>query len=254
MRGPVSYKMFLNWILISYLIKNLFLINTCLRGIFCSRVFSNFQKVWKWILENRTENTQLRRILWGYSEFCAAACLSIRFPRIFKKVKYIAQISHGKRQISFYSNSQLANFSQHKFKDSKGIALNVFGNILNLSALWKLQSILSVCFPAEPWPIIVKNLEKTADDQEQYSRRNCLLIHGLMETRTEDTDEMVLDVVNNKLNIEISQISIDRNHSLEKRKGPCQKPRAVIVKFTRYNDRHHVFTNKKLLTLLNSGF
>ena len=37
----------------------------------------------------------------------------------------------------------------------------------------------------------VKNLEKKADDQEQYSRRNCLLIHGLTETKTEDTDQMV---------------------------------------------------------------
>ena len=62
----------------------------------------------------------------------------------------------------------------------------------------------------------VKNLEKKADDQEQYSRRNCLLIHGLTETKTEDTDEMVLDVINNKLNIEMSQISIDRSHRLEK--------------------------------------
>ena len=86
-----------------------------------------------------------------------------------------------------------------------------------------------------------------ADDQERYSRRNCLLIHGLTETKTEDTDEMVLDVINNKLNIEMSQISIDRSHRLGKRKGPGQKPRAIIVKFTRYKDRHHVFTNKKLL-------
>ena len=37
----------------------------------------------------------------------------------------------------------------------------------------------------------VKNLEKKADDQEQYLCRNFLLIHGLMETKTEDTDEMV---------------------------------------------------------------
>ena len=93
----------------------------------------------------------------------------------------------------------------------------------------------------------VKNLEKKADDQEQYSRRNCLLIHGLTETKTEDTDEMVLDVINNKLNIEMSQISIDRSHRLGKRKGPGQKPRAIIVKFTRYKDRHHVFSKKKLL-------
>ena len=93
----------------------------------------------------------------------------------------------------------------------------------------------------------VKNLQKKAYDQEQYSRRNCLLIHGLTETKTEDTDDMVLDVINDKLNNEISQISIDRSHRLGKRKDPGQKPRAIILKFTRYKDRHHFFTNKKLL-------
>ena len=75
----------------------------------------------------------------------------------------------------------------------------------------------------------VKNLEKKADDQEQYSRRNCLLIHGLDETEIVDTDEMALDVINNKLNIEMSQISIDRSHRLGKRKGPGQKPPAIVV-------------------------
>ena len=68
-----------------------------------------------------------------------------------------------------------------------------------------------------------------------------------METKIEDTDQMVLDVVNNKLNFEMSQIRIDRSHRLGKRKGTGQKPRAIIVKFTRYKDRHHVFRNKKLL-------
>ena len=46
-------------------------------------------------------------------------------------------------------------------------------------------------------------------------------------------DEMVLGIISNKLNIEISQISIDRGHSLGKRKGPGLKPRAIIVKFAR---------------------
>ena len=58
---------------------------------------------------------------------------------------------------------------------------------------------------------------------------------------------MVLDAISNKLNIKMSQISIDRSHRLGKRKGPVQKPQAIIVKFTRYKDRHHVFRNKKLL-------
>ena len=69
----------------------------------------------------------------------------------------------------------------------------------------------------------------------------------MTETKTEDTDEMVLDVINNKLNIEMSQICIDKSHRLRKWKGPGQKPRAVIVKFTRYKNRHHVFRNKELL-------
>ena len=56
---------------------------------------------------------------------------------------------------------------------------------------------------------------------------------------------MVLDVINDKLNMEMSQVSIDRSHRLRKRKG--QKPRVIIVKFTRYKNRNHVFRNKKLL-------
>ena len=56
-----------------------------------------------------------------------------------------------------------------------------------------------------------------------------MLIHGLTETKTEDTDEMVLDVINNKLNIEMSQISVGRSHNLGKRKGPGQKPRAIVM-------------------------
>ena len=78
----------------------------------------------------------------------------------------------------------------------------------------------------------VKNLEKKADDQEQYLRRNFLLIHGLMEPKTEDTDEMVLHIINKKLNIELSQISIDRSYRLGKWKGLGQKAQAIIVKFT----------------------
>ena len=88
----------------------------------------------------------------------------------------------------------------------------------------------------------VKSLEKKTDDQEQYS-----LIHGLNEAKTEDTDEMVLDVINDKLNMEMSLVSIDRSHRLGKWKDPGQKPRAIIVKFTRYKDRHLAFRNKKLL-------
>ena len=59
-----------------------------------------------------------------------------------------------------------------------------------------------------------------------------LLIHGLKETKTKDTDEIVLDVISNKLHIKKPQISIDRSHRLGKQKGPGQKSQAIIVKFT----------------------
>ena len=111
----------------------------------------------------------------------------------------------------------------------------------------KDELINSIQIEVSSLKVEVKNIEKKADDQEQYSRRNCLLIHGLNEKKTEDTDEMVLGVINDKLNMEMSQVSVDRSHRLGKRKGPGQKPRAIIVKFTRYKDRHLVFRNKKLL-------
>ena len=68
-----------------------------------------------------------------------------------------------------------------------------------------------------------------------------------METETEDIGEMALYVISNNLNIEMSQISIDRSQRLGKRKVPGQKPRAIIIKFTRCKDRHHTFRNKKHL-------
>ena len=111
----------------------------------------------------------------------------------------------------------------------------------------KVELIISLQIEVSSLEVEVKNLEKKADDQEQYSHRNCLLIHGLTETKTEDTDEMISDVINKNLIIEMSQIGIDRSPRLGKRKGSGQKPRAVTVKFTRYKDRHHVFRNKKLL-------
>lgn len=45
----------------------------------------------------------------------------------------------------------------------------------------------------------------------------------------------------------MSEIKIDKSNRLEKQKGPGQKLRAVIAKFTRYKDRYHVFRNKKIL-------
>ena len=65
----------------------------------------------------------------------------------------------------------------------------------------------------------VKNIQKKANDREEYSHRSCLLTHGFDDRKTEDTGGRVLYVINYKLNIEVSLTSIDRSHRLEKRTG-----------------------------------
>ena len=54
-----------------------------------------------------------------------------------------------------------------------------------------------------------------------------------METKTEDMDEMILNVINNKLNNKMSQISVNRSHRLGKWKVPGQKPRAKVYTIQR---------------------
>ena len=49
--------------------------------------------------------------------------------------------------------------------------------------------------------------------QEQYSRRNCLLLHGMPESE-EDSNEAVISVCNGKLELNISADDIERSHLL----------------------------------------
>ena len=36
-------------------------------------------------------------------------------------------------------------------------------------------------------------MDRSLDRHEQYSRRNCLLTHGVKENEKEDTDEVVIE-------------------------------------------------------------
>ena len=47
-------------------------------------------------------------------------------------------------------------------------------------------------------------VDKTLDRQEQYSRRNCLLVHGVEEKNNEDTDQEIINIVKNDLGEEIT--------------------------------------------------
>ena len=43
-----------------------------------------------------------------------------------------------------------------------------------------------------------EKLEKLQDQQEQYSRRNCLLVHGTAEEKEKITDEVIINALNEK--------------------------------------------------------
>ena len=84
----------------------------------------------------------------------------------------------------------------------------------------------------------VEDLEKKMDRQEQYSRRNCILIHGLKEEKNESRYMK---------NEDILLVDLDRTYRIGKKRDSNSKPRPVIVKFTRYNIREEVFKSKKKL-------
>ena len=50
----------------------------------------------------------------------------------------------------------------------------------------------------------VKKLEQLQDQQEQYSRRNCLLVHQIAEEKEEVTDEVIINTLNEKLDLQIT--------------------------------------------------
>ena len=93
----------------------------------------------------------------------------------------------------------------------------------------------------------VAKLVKQADNQEQHSRSNCLLVHPLPETTLENIDDLVITMFKNEMDIEMFLDDIDRSHRIGKQKDDPNKVRPVIVKFTRYNDRNKIFRNKKRL-------
>ena len=63
----------------------------------------------------------------------------------------------------------------------------------------------------------VEDLENKMDRQEQNSRRNCVLIHGLKEEKNESTDDRVLELFREELNEVILLVDLERTHRIVKR-------------------------------------
>ena len=95
----------------------------------------------------------------------------------------------------------------------------------------------------------VEDLEKKMERQEQYSRRNCILIQGLKEGKNESTYDRVLKLFRVVLNEDVVLADLDRTHRIGKKGDSSSKPRPAIVKFAQYNIREKVYSREKILAL-----
>ena len=94
-------------------------------------------------------------------------------------------------------------------------------------------------------------MDVKVDELEQYSRRSCLVITGFVEPRAqqEDTDGKVREFCRERLGVQLLERDIDRTHRLGPKRTDQEGKvihRPIIVKFSTYNVRQQVFTNKKL--------
>ena len=63
-------------------------------------------------------------------------------------------------------------------------------------------------------------LKQQLENQEQYSRRNCLLIHGILPNTETTTDDTAKQFFKEALGLDIAENDIDRSHRLGRANGP----------------------------------
>ena len=100
----------------------------------------------------------------------------------------------------------------------------------------------------------VKSLEQKVEEQEQYSRRNCLRFSNIPFKKEDgspaeasydiNSDKIVIDMCTQKLGVTVTKADISRSHVVgEPRDSKCQ----IIVRFISYRMRFKVYSAKSKL-------
>ncbi|KAJ8299764.1 hypothetical protein KUTeg_023824 [Tegillarca granosa] len=92
----------------------------------------------------------------------------------------------------------------------------------------------------------IKHLQLNQEEQDQYSRRNCLVFKNVplnTDINSIDTDKVVLDICS-KLGVQVDLQDISRSHTLGRSKNGKV---SVITRFNSYRLRAEVYKNKKKL-------
>jgi len=94
----------------------------------------------------------------------------------------------------------------------------------------------------------LSDIDNRIDALETYSRKNCLVLHGVTETEGEDSLSVAINLLNEKLkipNFQLCEDMVDNCHRLGSSRADSKRP--IIIKFISYMHRHKVWSNKKIL-------
>ena len=58
------------------------------------------------------------------------------------------------------------------------------------------------------------SVNQLMDNNEKKCRNNCLGIHGVPESKHDNTDELTLKIINEDVNVSISLDNVERSHRL----------------------------------------
>ena len=86
----------------------------------------------------------------------------------------------------------------------------------------------------------VGDLSTAVEKQEQHSRRNCF-----PEKKQENTNKAWIKAVNEHVHLDINDRDIDRTYRIGNPRNRGEKPRPVIIRLVRFNDRKKILTVRK---------
>ena len=95
--------------------------------------------------------------------------------------------------------------------------------------------------------VLVDKLQEELEDQQQYSRRTNILIHGVVEEKGENVEEKVLELLSLKMDLPISRYEIGRTHRLGRKRLDDNHKRPIIVRFVSNRQKEMVFQAKTKL-------
>lgn len=131
--------------------------------------------------------------------------------------------------------------------DLKKCVEDINGKINSLSS-----DLTTVKIACEENSNSIKAINFKLDELEQYGRRNNLCFFGLPEQRNENTDNLIVSLIEEKMKINIKLSDIERSHRVGRKSDDTKKSRPIIVRFCSYRIRADVYNKKKALKGTNT--